>query len=1517
MSSRVFRIFLSSTFGDFEAEREELRAKVWPKLEAFCKAKGASFEVVDLRWGISEEDGTAHDTLRICLDEVAHCQRLSPKPNFLLLVGDRYGWRPLPTEIPIDEFEDIRSLYQANPEDIALLDHWYRRDDNAVPPHEKLLPKDEARLAGEKWENVEARLLNLLRGGAHRLGKNSARRTRYFLSATHLEIKRGIIEPDDADDHVFAFFRKIDGLDVKSAVAGRFTDLRNGAVDAEIRTLREELEQEIRDDLSSLNDEHCFTYVCRWLGREKSPISTKHIPKLCDDVETALKTLITRELAAMSGDELDQEVERHTTFARERTKLFLGRGAECDSVKVDVRQRLVSGKDTFAAGRLPIIVHGSGGVGKSSFMAKALQELDSDYPNAILVRRFIGGSPRSVSLYEFIADLLRDLARRFGRQESIPEGGLKELIDELPNRLAWATTDKPLIMGIDALDQFTPSFEARYHLWLPKALPPHVALVVSVLDGEAKEAAVQRYQNASVITLTGFDANEGGRLLDALLDQGEDIAPERKRKLTRQQRTTVLERFKYDGRPLYLILAASIVRRWPSWHPAEQLPNSLEGLVGYIVQSLYVTHGDRIAARSLDYLTASRFGVSDEEIRDLLWDDADARIQFEARRNKGQPKPEALPPVIWSRIYFEIAPYLTTSGIDGALLHRFFHRVIGEEAARISLADDRAKVHSRIAQYFSAQSLHVGEEKNRSPNLRKLMEEPWQWIQAGKLSQAEALLTSFDFAMAKCEANRFDDLRDDYQRITDAILNSGRKLSRNLTIWEEFISTRAHILRRGNDSWPSHKILLQLAIEHARTSPLAIQAKSFLAHAPEFGPIAVRRDIPAKVTNSPLLLDFVGHTGAIFGAQFLTESRIISWGADGTIRVWNSKTGSQISCINASEFPVTHIVVLGETVFGVAENGCYAPGTRTLGVGIEVFEVSLERAECIRKGNFGDSSDPSDLDGLELLVLGNQSICLLTKKRSALFLWQFSESTDDITLMEVGELDGVLERFHVEHAQGAIAWTDGSTVGYFDANHAESQTGRLPVRGTIADVRIVGRRLILLTKNGTVFSSVIGKGYLQRFSRLGSIGNQLDGKEILLSNDTTVAIKVGTRKSPFKTYLLAFCLERGKVGNTLDIGYSEPIAVQACSLYFTGDRKFTLKNGEILEGKWGHIATPLISDGGVTAVLASSKIVSVVGSDGETNDLEMKDPGYSPTFRRVRNAHPSIAFVADVRGEHVLTFDSSGFLRLWNLAEAEEVRPGNLDHLKINHSNPPHLWTVSPSGKLVATCSARPQGPSGRFQLLVWNISKQLLEKAICDTGRPLTRYHFCWTPNDQLVAIHPDKYGFARFNFASGAIEDISVHEKSFVVRGCISIGDGGLLASWAHSDSKSEVTIFDVRTLKATCRWTCEGEISCVSVDADGSLLVQLDGNYRQERKVWRLRIGEPGQIKANRTQNAGSDQPRGDEKPQILHSNFVEFIAGDRLVRWHNAEDAYPLVRAEASAMVALSTGPVVFVGLHKPS
>lgn len=92
----TIRLFVSSTFSDLKAERDALQREVFPRLKQLCLSKGLRFQAIDLRWGISEEAGRDNRTMRICLRELRRCQQDRPKPNFLILLGDRYGWRPLP-----------------------------------------------------------------------------------------------------------------------------------------------------------------------------------------------------------------------------------------------------------------------------------------------------------------------------------------------------------------------------------------------------------------------------------------------------------------------------------------------------------------------------------------------------------------------------------------------------------------------------------------------------------------------------------------------------------------------------------------------------------------------------------------------------------------------------------------------------------------------------------------------------------------------------------------------------------------------------------------------------------------------------------------------------------------------------------------------------------------------------------------------------------------------------------------------------------------------------------------------------------------------------------------------------------------------------------------------------------------------------------------------------------------------------------------------------------------------------
>ena len=135
----AIRVFISSTFNDMKHERNALQDVVFPNLERLCLQRGFQFQAIDLRWGVSGEAGLDHRAMRICFDELRRAQAMSPQPNFLVLLGDRYGWRPLPEEISVDEFQRIQQAASqmatnSSKSAVAVLNEWYRKDDNADPP---------------------------------------------------------------------------------------------------------------------------------------------------------------------------------------------------------------------------------------------------------------------------------------------------------------------------------------------------------------------------------------------------------------------------------------------------------------------------------------------------------------------------------------------------------------------------------------------------------------------------------------------------------------------------------------------------------------------------------------------------------------------------------------------------------------------------------------------------------------------------------------------------------------------------------------------------------------------------------------------------------------------------------------------------------------------------------------------------------------------------------------------------------------------------------------------------------------------------------------------------------------------------------------------------------------------------------------------------------------------------------------------------------------------------------------
>lgn len=192
------------------------------------------------------------------------------------------------------------------------------------------------------------------------------------------------------------------------------------------------------------------------------------------------------------------------------------------------------------------------------------------------------------------------------------------------------------------------------------------------------------------------------------------------------------------------------------------------------------------------------------------------------------------------------------------------------------------------------------------------MEQAYHLIQAGRLDEAEKLITNFDYCMAKCRLNRSDDLADEYRILKMEAAKTKFYLSPEFRIWEDFIRTNAHILHRGHDKWSADMILLQIAMEHADDSPITMKAERYL----EEGKcdwhwlMDVRR--PKKYVTNPCLTVLEGHKSYISSALLLPDGHVIS--AGGTdLRIWDAETGRCLRVLRGHPKTINKIFLFDES----------------------------------------------------------------------------------------------------------------------------------------------------------------------------------------------------------------------------------------------------------------------------------------------------------------------------------------------------------------------------------------------------------------------------------------------------------------------------------------------------------------------------------------------------------------------------------------------------------------------------
>lgn len=641
MRNRYIRFFVSSTFADMTRERNLLQ-HLFRKISADYLKKEWQIEMVDLRWGISKEAGLENRTMQICKEELYRCQQLSPRPNFIILLGNRYGWIPLPELIGVN---DAQSL-QMNDEEKILFDCWYKLDENALPNGEYVLQRRLPPFDDHvKWEQEVEQPLSMmfLRNEKKKhsfwsffQSRNENPSTLYGQSATEQEIQMGALSVADASEHVIAYFRNLS--DVPLDKQDIFCEKDAQAIKS-VTNLKKHIQQCLSTEFVYEEDLSYGTYLTAESDR-----------RFIQEMEVRLRRVIDACIEQHEKTITIDENEVHLQFALEEARHFVGR----ESLLTEIHQYILDPNE-----QRPLWIKAYSGCGKSALMAKIVADHQHSHQ---IICRFCGLTSQTRDE----EDLFNDLYNIFPHKREMPDYASPRY--HFGDVLEKFQPTQPTLLVLDALDKLeTHGFGFENFTWLHYKLHHNLKIIISSTD-ELRFTKEPPYLRVFQIP----DMKQDGRLLvlDIIRRNNRCLSPNQEQALAQ-----ILE--VCDGSALYLRMLGYYLSSVPSWAEIRQVPVELNELVKLMMDELSqpVRHGVELVRTTLNLFVTERLGLTDDEVQALLSSDKQLvdHLQKNSFHELNLSDGQQLPNILWSRLRHDLLPFLRSYVSVGGQMNAIFH----------------------------------------------------------------------------------------------------------------------------------------------------------------------------------------------------------------------------------------------------------------------------------------------------------------------------------------------------------------------------------------------------------------------------------------------------------------------------------------------------------------------------------------------------------------------------------------------------------------------------------------------------------------------------------------------------------------------------------------------------------------------------------------------------------------------------------------------------------------------------
>ena len=607
----------------------------------------------------------------------------------------------------------------------------------------------------------------------------------YIYTVTEDEINHGIFRVASSEDSCLCYTRTMTGLSgsLEDKNASRYIDVLPGvtpvSIDSEAQSLLADFKQDkLPKALSNIRE-----YSIPWVSGGLSKLVPEHelyLKQLCEHIKSDVKDLIDRALRSrkIARPALHVEVLHHASLCLNKCALYCDRK---DGVIAEI-EKYISSTTSH-----PLILHGKSGSGKTSILAKAARDVCKCSDGCYLVLRFLGTSPQSTFLREVLVSVCDQVCSLYSLAP--PAFGKMDTIDTIQyfrNDLFVSLSKFPncrLVLMLDSIDQLSPMDGTHSLKWLPLQLPPNVRIVISMLN-EVYDS-VHSTTSHTDIELGSMHLEAGSAIINLWLS---NIG----RKITDEQKAIVMNAFRVCPQPLFLKLLFGLARTWKSYTDCGriQIPHSTKEALFQFYESMEEQFGAMLIKKALGYFTATRGGLTEAELEDVLSLDNEVLndvYQYWDPPVKGVVR---IPSLLWKRIRHFIGDYVVEQQADGMTVLVWYHRQFNESARSryVEGGSKKSSLHFILAEFFqgtwgngkgkSVKLLHRGldlEEANRQVpaqpikfsetlyNLRKLSQLPHHLLHSEQADLLKDLvLCNFDWIYAKLKATAFPNVIQDY-----------------------------------------------------------------------------------------------------------------------------------------------------------------------------------------------------------------------------------------------------------------------------------------------------------------------------------------------------------------------------------------------------------------------------------------------------------------------------------------------------------------------------------------------------------------------------------------------------------------------------------------------------------------------------------------------------------------------------------------------------------------------------------